>query len=146
MSENTVDILLVEDNPKDLELTLHALKKHNLANHVQVARDGVEALDFFFGATAEARSTRPKLVLLDLKLPRVDGLEVLQKLKSDPRTRMIPVVVLTSSTQDQDMVESYKLGVNSYLRKPVDFNEFVDATKMLGLYWLLLNRVPNVSS
>lgn len=142
MIERDVEILLVEDNPKDVELTLHALKRQNLANHVHVARDGAEALDFFFGPGGQASVNRPKLVLLDLKLPRVDGLEVLRQLKSNPQTKAIPVVVLTSSTQEKDMVESYNLGVNSYLRKPVDFNQFMEATKTLGLYWLLLNRIP----
>ena len=137
-----VEILLVEDNPKDLELTMHALKKHNLANHVRVARDGQEALDFFFGPGAAVRDGKPKLVLLDLKLPKVMGLDVLKKLKQHERTKMIPVVVLTSSTQDKDMVESYDLGVNSYLQKPVDFAEFLECAGTLGLFWLLMNKVP----
>jgi DNA-binding response OmpR family regulator len=141
MTDN-IEILLVEDNPKDVELTLHALNKHNLANHVSVARDGQEALDFFFGPDALKRNGHPKLVLLDLKLPRVTGLEVLRTLKGNARTKMIPVVVLTSSTEERDMVESYDLGVNSYLRKPVDFGEFLDCAKTLGLYWLLMNRLP----
>jgi two-component system response regulator len=143
MDDSDIEILLVEDNPKDVELTLHALKKNNLANRVHVARDGQEALDLFFGpAAANGHVPKPKLVLLDLKLPKVHGLEVLRRLKGDPRTKALPVVVLTSSTVEKDMVESYNLGVNSYLRKPVDFNEFVAAAKTLGLYWLLLNKMP----
>jgi CheY-like chemotaxis protein len=142
MNDDNIEILLVEDNPKDVELTLHALKKNNLANHVRVVRDGQEALDFFFGEGAETRSSKPKLVLLDLKIPKVPGLEVLRNLKTDARTKAIPIVVLTSSTVEKDMVESYNLGVNSYLRKPVDFNQFVEATKTLGLYWLLMNKMP----
>lgn len=146
MITDRLEILLVEDNPKDLELTMHALKKNNLANNVSVARDGQEALDFFFGPEASQRNGNPKLVLLDLKLPKVTGLEVLRRLKSDARTRAIPVVVLTSSTQEKDMVESYDLGVNSYIRKPVDFNEFLQCAKTLGLYWLLMNKAPGDTS
>lgn len=142
MDEGRVEIVLVEDNPKDVELTLHALKKNNLTNHVHVARDGAEALDFFFGPGAHTGAGRPRLVLLDLKLPRIDGLEVLRQLKTNPLTKTIPVVVLTSSTQEKDLVESYNLGVNSYLRKPVDFNQFIESTKTLGLYWLLMNEIP----
>ena len=140
-AEPGVEILLVEDNPKDVELTLHALRKHNLANLVRVARDGQEALDFLFSPAAGA-APPPKLVLLDLKLPRVPGLEVLRQAKADPRTRAIPVVVMTSSLEERDMVESYRLGVNSYLRKPIDFAEFIEVARTLGLYWLLLNRTP----
>lgn len=136
-----VELLLVEDNPRDVELTLNALTKNNLANKVHVARDGKEALDFFFGP--DARAVPPRLILLDLKLPRVDGLEVLRQLKGNERTKSIPVVVLTSSTQEKDMIESYRLGVNSYLNKPVDFARFVEAAKTLGLYWLLMNRLPD---
>ena len=142
MNENPVEILLVEDNPKDVELTLHALKKNNLANRVHVARDGEEALDFFFGPKAVPEVAKPRLILLDLKLPKVSGLEVLSRLKASASTKMIPVVVLTSSTVEKDMVESYQLGVNSYLQKPVDFNEFIECTKAVGLYWLLMNKVP----
>ena len=137
-----VEILLVEDNPNDVELTLHALKKNNLANHIEVVRDGAEALDFVFCTGVYAhRSVRdtPKVILLDLKLPKIDGLQVLQRLKSDPHTRMIPVVVLTSSREENDIVESYQLGVNSYIVKPVDFEQFTEATRQLGFYWLLLN-------
>ena len=134
-----IEILLVEDNPADVELTLHALRKHNLANKVHVARDGEEALQFFF---ATETTPHPRLVLLDLKLPKVSGKEVLRRLKAEESTRAIPVVVLTSSTDERDLLESYDLGVNSYLRKPVQFAEFVEATKTLGMYWLLLNRLP----
>jgi two-component system response regulator len=128
-----VEILLVEDNPKDIELTLHALGKTTLAARVHVARDGQAALEYLFG-TADGPAPRPRLVLLDLKLPRVSGLEVLRRLKADPRTRAIPVVVMTASTVEKDMVKSYGLGVDGYLRKPVDFREFVIATKTVGLH------------
>jgi two-component system, response regulator len=142
---NDVEILLVEDNPQDAELTLRALKKNNLANNVHHVKDGAQALEFLF-ATGEYSGRRiehpPKVVLLDLKLPKVDGLEVLQKIKADERTMMTPVVVLTSSKQDRDMVESYKLGVNSYIVKPVEFEKFLDAVKQMGLYWLLVNKTP----
>jgi two-component system response regulator len=145
MAENSVEILLVEDNPNDVELTLHALKENNLTNRIEVVRDGAEALDFIFATGAYAdRSLEqsPKVILLDLKLPKVDGLEVLKRLKSDPRTRAIPVVVLTSSREERDIVESYQLGVNSYIVKPVDFEQFSEAVRNLGLYWLLLNQPP----
>jgi two-component system response regulator len=145
--KNIVEILLVEDSPRDLELTLHSLEKANLANHIQIARDGAEALEFIFaeGAHAGRRiEDTPKMILLDLKLPKVDGLEVLQRLKSDARTRTIPVVVLTSSREQRDVVESYHLGVNSYIVKPVDFEGFVAAVKEVGMYWLLLNQPPKV--
>lgn len=138
-------ILLVEDNPDDEELTLMALQKNNILNEVIVARDGVEALDFLFGEGPEsclARQTYPSIILLDLKLPRVDGLEVLRRIRSDDRTRLLPVVVLTSSREERDLLESYSLGCNSYVRKPVDFVQFVEATRQLGLYWLLLNEGP----
>jgi two-component system response regulator len=138
-----VEILLVEDNPNDVELTLYALKRNNLTNHIEVVRDGAEALDFIFCTGVYAhRSTRenPKVILLDLKLPKVDGLEVLQRVKADPRTRMIPIVVLTSSREESDIVESYQLGVNSYIVKPMDFEQFTEAARQLGLYWLLLNH------
>ena len=145
MFPDPVEILLVEDNANDAELALYALKKHHIANHVEIVRDGAEALDYVFctGAYAHRRiEDVPKVILLDLKLPKVDGLEVLQRIKSDPRTRLIPVVVLTSSQEERDIVESYKLGVNSYIVKPVDFEQFVEAVRQLGLYWVLLNQAP----
>ena len=138
-------ILLVEDNPGDEALALRALRKNNIGNQVVVARDGVEALDFLFGRGAHAgRDTRemPHVVLLDLKLPRVDGLEVLRQVRADARTRLLPVVVLTSSEEKRDLLASYDLGANSYVRKPVDFERFVEATRQLGLYWLALNLAP----
>jgi two-component system, response regulator len=140
-----VEILLVEDNPSDAELALRALKKNHLANNVVVVTDGEEALDFVFARGAfSARKVEngPKVILLDLKLPKVDGLEVLRAIKGDPRTKVIPVVVLTSSKEENDIVESYRLGVNSYIVKPVDFDKFVEAINNLGLYWLLLNQPP----
>ena len=142
---DAVDILLVEDNPHDLELALRALKKRHLANKVVVARDGAEALDFIFGTGEYAHrqiEDRPKVVLLDLKLPKVDGLEVLRRIKSDERTKVIPVVVLTSSEEERDIVESYRLGVNSYMVKPVDFEQFINCVSELGLYWLVCNKPP----
>jgi CheY-like chemotaxis protein len=138
-------ILLVEDNPSDVDLTKRALAKNNVANELVVARDGQEALDFLFGAGAFAgRDTldQPVIVLLDLRLPKVDGLTVLKTLKTDERTRRIPVVVLTTSKEDQDMIAAYDLGVNSYIRKPVDFAEFVLAVNHLGIYWLVINEPP----
>ncbi len=145
MIENIVEILLVEDNPNDVRLALHALQRHNLTNHIHVVRDGAEALEFLFctGAYAHRSLTQsPKVVLLDLKLPLVNGLEVLQRVKGDPRTRSIPVVVLTSSHEERDIVESYRLGVNSYITKPVDFEQFTEAVRTLGMYWVLLNQQP----
>jgi two-component system response regulator len=138
-------ILLVEDNADNEELTVRALKKNNLANSLAIARDGVEALDYLFGTGAYAErknATLPSLVLLDLKLPRIDGLEVLRRLRADERTRRLPVVVPTSSNEEQDMLKSYNFAVNSYIRKPVDFNQFTEAVRQLGLYWLMLNEVP----
>ena len=138
-------ILLVEDNPDDVKLTLHALKECNIANKVVVVSDGVEALDYLFGTGAHAGrdlSDLPAVVLLDLKLPKIDGLEVLRRMRADSRTRRLPVVVLTSSREEQDIVASYDLGANSYIRKPVDFEQFVAAVGQLGLYWLLLNETP----
>jgi two-component system, response regulator len=155
MSAEPVDLLLVEDDPNDLELTLHVLRKHHLANAIHVVRDGAEALDFLFGADPRAvggspgdaasplrAEAPPKLVLLDLKLPKVDGIEVLRRLRADERTRTLPVVVLTSSRDDRDLIESYQLGVNGYVVKPVDFGQFAECIQTLGLYWLLLNRSP----
>jgi two-component system response regulator len=136
-------ILLVEDNPKDEALTLRALKKSKIANSVVVVRDGVEALDYLFGRGAysdPASHVMPQLVLLDLKLPKVDGLEVLQQVRANERTRRLPIVVFTSSSEEEDLLNSYSLGANSYVRKPVEFEEFVEATKQLGLYWLVLNQ------
>lgn len=138
-------ILLVEDNPDDELLAIRALKKNNIMNEVVVARDGAEALDFLFGTGAyEGRDTRemPQVVLLDLKLPKIDGLGVLKRLREDERTKLLPVVVLTSSKEDKDLNESYRLGANSYIRKPVDFIQFTEAIKQLGLYWLVLNEPP----
>ncbi|HEX2698191.1 MAG TPA: response regulator [Anaerolineales bacterium] len=147
MNEKFVEILLVEDNPNDVELTLRAFKKNNLTNPVQVVRDGAEALDFIFctGAYADRHiENTPKVILLDLKLPKVDGLEVLKRIKADERTRRIPVVVLTSSREERDIVESYELGVNSYIVKPVDFDQFVESARNIGLYWILLNQSPTL--
>jgi two-component system response regulator len=140
-------ILLVEDNADDEALTIRALKKNNLKNELVVARDGVEALDFLFGTGAYAgrdTSVLPGLVLLDLKLPRLDGLGVLRRIRADERTRRMPVTVLTSSTEEQDIIKSYDLGANSYIRKPVDFNQFTEAVRQLGMYWLMLNEAPPV--
>lgn len=140
-----VEILLVEDNPRDAELTVRALKKHNLANRVQLVRDGAEALDFVFATGPYATRNmqrKPRVILLDLKLPKVDGLEVLRRLKADDRTKVIPVAVLTSSKEDRDLDACYKLGVNSYIVKPVEFESFFKAVSELGLYWLLLNQPP----
>jgi CheY-like chemotaxis protein len=140
-----VEILLVEDNPNDIELTLRALKKRNLANKVHVVKDGAEALEFIFGTGIYAERNInhiPKVILLDLKLPKVDGLEVLRRVKSDERTKVIPVVVLTSSKEESDLVESYKLGANSYITKPVDFDKFAQIVSEMGLYWLLVNQPP----
>jgi two-component system response regulator len=136
-------ILLVEDNPDDEVLTLRALKKNNIQNDVVVARDGLEAIDYLFGSGAYADrdvSVLPSVTLLDLKLPKIDGLEVLKRVRSNDRTKFLPVVILTSSKEDQDVINSYKLGANSYIRKPVDFTQFMEAVKQLGLYWLLLNE------
>ncbi len=140
-----VEILLVEDNRTDAELTIRALKKNNLANNLVWLKDGVEALDFVFctGNYAGRDNSLPKMILLDLKLPKVDGIEVLSRLKSDARTKMIPVVMVTSSAEERDIVESYKLGVNSYLVKPVDFNQFIEVVSQAGMYWAVINKTPH---
>jgi len=145
MSLNPVDILLVEDNPDDIELTLYALKRNNIVNTVHVVRDGEEALDFIFcrGPYNSRQFTEsPRVILLDLKLPKIDGLQVLRLVKGDPRTKAVPVVVMTSSKEQRDMVEGYHLGVNSYIQKPVDFDEFRSIIKQLGFYWLVVNQPP----
>jgi two-component system, response regulator len=144
MDENHIEILLVEDNPDDVELTLHAFTKHKLTNRIHAARDGQEAIDYIFGSDqgAEVPNHTPKVVLLDLKLPKVDGIEVLRRLKTDARTADIPVVVLTSSREDRDLAACYELGANSYIVKPVDFEQFTEAVRVLGKYWLLLNEPP----
>lgn len=144
---NTHDkiILLVEDNPDDEVLTLRALRKNNILNDVVVARDGVEALDYLFGTGAYSNRNidiQPQVVLLDLKLPKMDGLEVLKRIRSDPRTQLQPVVILTTSNEDRDILSSYELGANSFIRKPVDFQQFMEAIRQLGLYWLVLNVPP----
>lgn len=138
-------ILLVEDNPDDEALTLRAFKKSNILNEVVVVRDGVEALDYLFGeGTYDGRdtNTQPELILLDLKLPKIDGLEVLRRLRADPRTELLPVVILTSSSEEQDLIKGYSLGANSYVRKPVDFVQFYEAVRQLGVYWLVMNESP----
>ena len=145
MNNNEVELLLVEDDPNDVELALIALRKHKLANKIHVVRDGEEALDFLFarGAYAQRGSNGPpKVFLLDLKLPKVSGLEVLKMVKSDPRTQTVPVVVMTSSREQRDMVEGYRLGVNSYIQKPIDFDQFQTIIKDLGYYWLVVNQSP----
>lgn len=145
MNTNEVEILLIEDNEADEELTVHALRANNLANRIHVAHDGEEALDFLFCRGEHAGrdfEKPPRLVLLDLKLPKVDGLEVLRQIKNDPRTKAIPFVILTASGEERDMVEGYQLGVNSYIQKPVDFVQFREIVKQLGLYWLLVNLAP----
>jgi CheY-like chemotaxis protein len=146
MSFPEVEILLVEDSAADAEIALHALRRENLANDVHVATDGQEALDYIFGprgiASREGPGAAPRLVLLDLNLPKVNGLEVLRRIKADPGTCMIPVVVLTSSKEERDLVESYRLGVNSFIQKPVDFNQFRNTVRKFGFYWLVVNKVP----
>ena len=144
---NDVEILLVEDNPQDLELTIRALRKANLANHIQVARDGEEAIEFIFceGPYSNRKiEDKPKVILLDLKLPKIDGLEVLERIKNDERTKDIPVVVLTSSREQKDVIESYQLGVNSYIVKPVSFDQFIESVRNFGMFWLLLNQAPRL--
>ena len=138
-------ILLVEDNPDDVDLTLRAFKKSNILNEVVIARDGAEALDYLFGTGTHAGrdlNIMPAIIMLDLNLPKIDGLEVLRRLRADERTKFLPVVILTSSSEEQDMLNSYKLSANSYVRKPVDFTQFTEAVRQLGLYWLLLNECP----
>jgi two-component system, response regulator len=147
MNSGELDILLVEDSQDDVDLALHALRREKLANNILVVRDGEEALDFLFcrGAfTQRSFDHPPKLVLLDLKLPKVDGLEVLKQVKSDPRTKVIPVVIMTSSKEERDLVTSYHLGANSYIQKPVDFEQFRETVKSVGLYWLVINQPPIV--
>jgi two-component system response regulator len=144
MERHEVEILLVEDNPNDLELALHAFRRHQLGNNVRIARDGVEALTALFG-DGDAAPIRPRLVLLDLKLPKVDGVEVLRRIRADPRTCLLPVVVMTASAQERDVADCYRLGANSYIVKPVDFEQFSDAVRQLGFYWVLLNQGPPTS-
>lgn len=145
-SDQPIFIVLVEDNPADAELAIRALRRGRIANQIELLEDGAEALDFIFcrGAYAHRQITdHPKIILLDLKLPKVSGLEVLRQIKTDPRTQMIPIIVMTSSAQDSDIIESYQLGVNSYIVKPVDFEQFNKAVEQIGLYWVLMNRTPN---
>lgn len=140
-----IEILLVEDNPRDRELTLYALKENHIINHIEIACDGAEALDFLFCTGKYVNrpvQNKPKIILLDLKLPKVDGLEVLKRVKADPKTKHIPVVVMTSSREEKDVVESYNLGVNSYIVKPIDFEQFTEVVRNLGFYWLLSNTTP----
>jgi two-component system response regulator len=141
--DEAVEILLVEDNPNDVQLTLHALKRYGLTNRIQVVRDGAEALEFLFSTGAyehRVGADTPKVVMLDLNLPRVDGIEVLREIRADPRTKTIPVVVLTSSREERDITQTYGLGANSYIVKPVDFEQFIEAVRQLGMYWVLLNQ------
>jgi two-component system response regulator len=145
MDQTSKTILLVEDNPDDVKLTMRAFKRNNMLNPVEVARDGIEALDFMFSRGAHAgRAGKPlpAMILLDLQLPRLDGLGVLKAIRADERTRLVPVVILTSSKEEQDLVQGYSLGANSYVRKPVDFAEFVEAVRLLGVYWLMTNQPP----
>lgn len=146
MQENTIEIILVEDNPADVEMTLDALKERNLANKVHVLRDGAEALSYIMNNVdcrqGQADANRPKVILLDLKLPKVDGLEVLRRIRADDRTKSVPVVILTSSDEERDRIEGYKLGANSYVVKPVDFDDFARAVTELGCYWVLMNELP----
>ncbi len=146
MRKQNADILLIEDNPNDEMLALHAFKKHDLASKVHVVRDGAEALEFLFcaGAYALREVVNPRVILLDKKLPFVDGMEVLRQIRADPRTCLVPVVMLTSSAEDRDIIESYQLGVNSYIVKPVDFDQFSETARQLCYYWLLVNHQPSV--
>jgi two-component system response regulator len=146
MSDSNKVILLVEDNPDDVALTLRAFKRSHLMNPIAVVRDGIEALDFLFARAdyaARSSAAAPTLVILDLKLPKLDGLGVLKAMRADERTKYLPVVILTSSKEEQDLISGYALGANSYVRKPVDFNEFLEAVKVLGIYWLMLNEIPS---
>ncbi len=148
MLDNSKTILLVEDNPDDVALTLRAFKKNNIMNKVVVAKDGVDALDYLFCSgdySDRDIEDTPQIILLDLKLPKINGLEVLKKIREDERTRLLPVIILTSSNEQQDLLDGYSLGANSYIRKPVDFNQFIEAVRQLGLYWLVLNISPNES-
>jgi DNA-binding response OmpR family regulator len=142
MPNDCGEILLVEDSANDVELTLRALKKHNLANLVQILTDGAQALEYIFADNSSGEGRKPRLIILDLKLPKVSGLEVLQRIKSDERTKTIPVIILTSSQEERDLIDSYRYGANSYVVKPVNFDKFVDAVAQLGLYWLVVNKVP----
>ncbi len=142
MPESERMILLVEDDPDHEALTIRALRKSNIANNIQVARDGEEALEMLFGTGPDALEQTPQVILLDLKLPKIDGLEVLRRIRESEKTRMLPVVILTSSDEESDMLRSYTLGVNSYIRKPVNFDQFAEATRQLGMYWLVLNECP----
>jgi CheY-like chemotaxis protein len=147
MSNNNKIILLVEDNPDDEALAIRALKRNHISNEIVVAHDGVEALDYLFGTgihTGRDITIKPTVILLDLKLPRIDGIEVLRRMREDDRTRLLPVVVLTTSSEEQDMLDSYNMGCNSYIRKPVDFIQFTEAVKQLGMYWLLMNEAPPI--
>lgn len=146
MNEHRDTILVVEDNPDDVELLLRALRKNKIANHIAITRDGAEALDYLFAAGEYAdrdASETPRIILLDLKLPKLNGLQVLERIRADKRTELTPVIILTSSKEEQDLISGYKYGANSYVRKPVDFNEFVDAVRHIGLYWLLINETPH---
>jgi len=147
MNSTELDILLVDDSQEDIDLTLHALQRENLANHIQVVRDGEEALDFIFCEGAFAKRSLdclPRLILLDLKLPKVDGIEVLRRIKSNPHTKLVPIVILTSSKEERDLIKGYDLGANSYIQKPVDFDKFRETVKRIGLYWMLTNQRPLV--
>ncbi|KAB8331416.1 response regulator [Scytonema tolypothrichoides VB-61278] len=147
MNGNNKTILLVEDNPDDEALTIRALKRNHISNEIVVVHDGVEALDYLFGTGVYAGrdiSLKPTVILLDLKLPRINGIEVLRRLREDERTKLLPVVILTTSSEEQDMLNSYTLGCNSYIRKPVDFIEFTEAVRQLGMYWLLMNELPQL--
>ena len=146
MNRNGETILLVEDNPDDVELLLRALRKNNIANSIAITRDGAEALDYLFATgkyTDRNANETPRIILLDLKLPKLNGLQVLERIRADERTVLTPVIILTSSKEEQDLISGYKSGANSYVRKPVDFNEFVDAVRQIGLYWLLINETPH---